>query len=218
MNTNHTDITIILDRSISMAPVTKETLAGFNKFLDEQKKAQGTATLTLHQFDHEHETPIKAQDVRHIAPITSETYVPRGNTALLDAMGRAITETGRRLDAMPERDRPSKVVVVVITDGEENSSREFTRPRVMALIKHQQDKYSWEFVFMGANQDAIQAGVNYGFMAAKSMSYAANTAGVTDSFGSIASNVGAFRSGLKCSMTFEASDYEKQAKAGAKTK
>lgn len=202
MNINHTDITIILDRSGSMAGTVNDTIGGFNRFLEDQKKVPGTATLTLHQFDHEHETPIKAQDIQRIAPLTVATYVPRGNTALLDAMGLAITETGRRLDSIHERDRAGKVVVVVITDGEENCSREFTQAKVFDLIKHQQEKYSWQFVFLGADQDAIKAGVGFGFTISNSANYAKTRGGIATTYNCAGMNLADFRTGAKATMAF----------------
>lgn len=215
MKTNHTDITIILDRSGSMAPLVKDTIGGFNRFISDQKKVVGTATLTLHQFNHDHETPIKASDIQSVSDLTASTYVPSGNTALLDALGGAITETGRRLDVTPEAQRPGKVVVVVITDGEENCSREYTRPQVFDLIQHQQKKYSWEFVFLGANQDAIKAGARYGFMASNSMNYAANDIGTDTLYRCVSSKLSDFRTKIGATMAFTSQEREEQVKAGA---
>lgn len=215
MNPNHTDITIVLDRSGSMRAVANDTIGGFNRFLEDQQKAPGTATLTLHQFDTVHETPIPAQDILRVSPLTSHTFVPRGSTALLDAMGRAVLDTGRRLDSISERDRAGKVVFVVITDGEENASHEFTRSKIFDLIKHQQEKYSWQFVFLGANQDAIKAGTSFGFVASNAMSYAANSAGSGELYRSISCNLREFRTGTKASMSFEKKDREAQTQAGA---
>lgn len=216
MKTNHTDITVVLDRSGSMASVADDTIGGFNRFLDDQKKAPGTATLSLHQFDDVFETPIKAQDVKQVPDLTNKTFVPRGSTALLDAIGRSIGDTGSRLESVSENDRAEKVVFVIITDGHENASREFTNQKVFDMIQHQRDKYSWEFVFLGANQDAIKSAVNLGMSAKNSMTYASNAVGTRAAFQSASSNLRAFRSGDAKCMAFSDQDRKDQDAAGLK--
>lgn len=205
-----TDITIVLDRSQSMHVVTEQTIVGFNKFLADQKAVPGDASLTLYLFDHEILTPLIGRNLRDVPELNNQTYVPRGNTALLDAIGRGINETGARLTAIPA----DKVVFVIITDGQENCSREFTRARVNEMIKHQQEKYSWEFVFLGANQDAIQAGGNLGVKVGNSMSYANNIAGATAMYASVSKNLRSMRVGVKADMAFEPDDITAQCNAG----
>ena len=122
MNRNLTDITVVLDRSGSMTTVMHDVTGGFDKFIEEQKKVQGEALLTLVQFDTEYEFVHKAKNIKDIPKLE---FMPRGMTALLDAMGRAITETGERLRNMKEEDRPGKVICLIITDGQENSSKEY---------------------------------------------------------------------------------------------
>lgn len=216
MKKNHTDITIVLDRSGSMASVATDTIGGFNRFLEDQKKAPGSATITLHQFDHEFETPIKASDIQSARELTGATFVPRGNTALMDAIGRAIGETGARLQASPDHERAEKVVFVIITDGQENASKEYNQAKVFEMIQHQKDKYSWEFVFMGANQDAIKAATDIGVSASNSITYAANTAGTQAMFASASSNLRSFRAGVSKSMAYSEEDRKAQLKAGVK--
>lgn len=217
MKTTHTDITVVLDRSGSMASVQDDTIGGFNRFLEDQRKAPGSASITLHQFDTVFETLIKAQDV-HAAPLLSTTtFVPRGSTALLDAIGRSIGDTGSRMESTPEADRAAKVVFVIITDGYENASHEYNQAKVFEMIKHQQDKYSWEFVFLGANQDAIKTAAGIGVHAGNSMTYASNTAGVAAAFASTSSNIRSFRAGGQ-SVRYSEADRDAQKKAGATTK
>lgn len=213
MNTK-TDITIVLDRSGSMQVIAADTIGGFNKFLEEQKTAAGEAILTLNQFDGAFETPVSCTDIRHVAPLNSTTFVPRGFTALLDAIGRTITETGARLAKLKESDRPTKVIIVIITDGEENASREFTQAKVNEMITHQREKYSWEFVFLAANQDAIKVGDRYGILRAASMTYAHTGVGATAAFASLSKNLSATRCMAKADMSFDDLDREIQAKAG----
>lgn len=215
MNPNLTDVTIILDRSGSMESIATDTIGGFNHFLEDQKKAQGECLLSLVQFDHEYTPVHSARPVRDVPPLTTKTYVPRGVTALLDAMGRTIVTTGERLAALDESARPGKVVVVVITDGLENASSEYTRDRVFALVKQQRESYSWEFVFLGANQDAILAGAGVAVAAANAMTFAANARGVRASYASLSSNMRGYRGGLVGGMAFSEDDRKKQEEAGA---
>src|SRR6185437_887189 len=116
-NPNFTDITIVLDRSGSMEVIADDTVGGFNQFLKEQKKVPGKALLTLVQFDHEYQFVHQAVPIGSVPLLTRKTYVPRGSTALLDAIGRAINETGQRLAALPEPERPGNVIVMILTDG-----------------------------------------------------------------------------------------------------
>jgi len=214
MNKNHTDITIVLDRSGSMSSVASDTIGGFNRFLADQRIAAGTASITLHQFDHEFETLINAQDVKAAADLTPATFVPRGNTALLDAIGRAIVNTGARLQAKSETERAGKVVFVIITDGQENASHEYDHGKVFEMISHQRDKYSWEFVFLGANQDAIKTASRMGVATANAMTYAHNAAGTAAAFTSTSSNLRRMRSGEAVCMAYSPADHEAQVKAG----
>ncbi len=152
MRSDLTDITVVMDRSGSMNVCLTDAEGGLNHFLDEQKKQPGEALFTLVQFDHEYEFVHRGVPIRTVPYCT---LVPRGNTALLDAVGRAIVETGERLSKMNEADRPALVVVVIITDGEENASKEFNRTKIKEMISHQQTAYNWQFTYLGANQDAF---------------------------------------------------------------
>lgn len=151
-----TDITVLLDRSGSMQSIADDTIGGFNAFLAEQKAQPGDATLSLVQFDSEgYDVVIDAKPLADAPNLTTKTFQPRASTPLLDAMGRVITDAGARFKAMAEGERPENVVVVVITDGHENASREFTAERIKAMVTHQTDVYKWSFIYLGANQDAI---------------------------------------------------------------
>lgn len=152
MKTDLTSITLVVDRSGSMMDIREDAQGGINSFLDEQAKQPGEALLTLVQFDTEYEFLHKAIP---ISEVPKYTLHPRGSTALLDAVGRAINETGERLRQMSEADRPGLVIFVVMTDGLENSSHEFTKSQLKEMIEHQQHEYRWQFTFLGANQDAF---------------------------------------------------------------
>lgn len=160
MRNDLTDITMVLDKSGSMNDCRTDAQGGLNAFIKDQKELPGEALLTLVQFDTTY------QFVHRAKPIKEVPYCylhPGGGTALLDAVGRAIIDTGDRLRQMPEKDRPGLVCFVIITDGQENSSREFTRSKIREMIQHQQDKYNWKFTFLGANQDAFAEGQSLGF-------------------------------------------------------
>src|SRR5580693_1330174 len=165
MNTELTEIAIVLDRSGSMASMAKEAIGGFNGFLDSQQKLPGDARLTLVLFDHEHIVKYDERPIKDVSPLDEHTYEPRGTTALLDAIGRTINTIGERLDKTPEPERPGKVIIAILTDGLENASQEFKPKQIRSMIEHQREKYSWEFIYLGANQDAIEVGETMGIAA-----------------------------------------------------
>ena len=159
MRTDLTDITMVIDRSGSMQSIQSDAEGGINSFIEQQKQEPGEANVTLVQFDTDYEFVHSGVPVKQIPAFK---LVPRGSTALLDAVGRAINETGARLAAMEESLRPGLVVFVIVTDGEENSSREFTRDQIRTMVEHQQSAYKWQFTFLAANQDAFAAGGSMG--------------------------------------------------------
>ena len=193
MNKNYTEIAFILDRSGSMESCPDAAIAGFNGFLREQQQAQGLAKLTLVLFDDEYLVPAQSLPVQEVVGLTRETYVPRNSTALLDAIGRTIDELGNRLADLPEQSRPGQVIVTILTDGEENSSRKFTWKDVAAKIKHQTEVYQWTFLFLGANQDAIATAAQMNIGAANSSTYVADAAGSRSSQKSLSRKVRAMR-------------------------
>ena len=174
MRNDLTDITMVVDRSGSMESIKADAEGGVNAFIDEQKNASGAALLTLVQFDNEYEFVHSGISIQQVSRFT---LVPRGSTALLDAVGRAINETGARLTAMEESQRPGLVVFVIVTDGQENSSREFNRDQIRSMIEHQQSVYSWQFTFLAANQDAFAEGTSLGIAASGIASYSADKIG-----------------------------------------
>lgn len=158
-----TDINIILDcsGSMGMGEIYNATIIGYNRFLGQQKEVKDSARINLYQFNTVRNTVYTDKDVRVAPELTRETFRPTGGTALLDAMGQTIDDVGARLRNMREEDRPEQVIVVIITDGEENSSTIFTKQQVEDKIKHQTDVYKWQFMYIGANFDAINAGHQY---------------------------------------------------------
>ncbi len=161
-------IAVLVDRSGSMAATKTDAEGGLRAFLAEQRAAPGETLVTLAQFDTEFET-VHAE--RPIADVPDYTLAPRGMTALHDAVGKLVTEVGERLAAKPEDARPSRVYVVIVTDGEENSSREWSAEQVREAVETQRRDYGWEFVFIGANQDAVLTGQSLGVPVAAAATY-----------------------------------------------
>lgn len=172
-------VAVLLDRSGSMESIKSDTEGGFNAFMGRQRREPGEVEVTLAQFDSEYDV-VYAN--RPAADVPALDLRPRGMTALYDALGRLVTDTGAQLAARPEAERPGTVVVVVLTDGHENSSVEWTHDAVRAAIKRQESDYAWDFVFLGANLDAVAIGQDLGFAADKAMTYAPSPAGVARAF------------------------------------
>lgn len=191
---NFTSINVIIDASGSMSGLYKDTIGSFNSFLKEQKDFPGEACFTLCTFNDTSHIVHNFVKIASVNDITSETYRPAGNTALLDAMGSTIDSVGSRLASMIEEERPSKVLFLIITDGEENASRRYTREQIKSMVEHQRSTYSWEFVFVGANIDAFTAGTSLGISAANSVAYTATKGGTGDLYRSISSNTSSYRS------------------------
>lgn len=202
MKQGFTDITVVLDRSGSMSAIKKDVIGGYNSFLKAQKDVEGEAIITLITFDtaSPQEVVQNRVAIKDAAMLGDENFMPRGGTPLYDAIGMAITNTGVKLAAMEEKDRPEKVVFVIITDGEENSSREFDKQAVKAMIETQTNVYKWEFVFLAANQDAMQTGTSMGFSKGNSMTYAATGLGMNNAFSAVASNLRSYRAGGQSTM------------------
>lgn len=164
----YTHIEALSDRSGSMASIMSDVEGGFNAFIAEQAKQPGRCTVSLSQFDDHYEVNYTALPVDQVPPLSIQ---PRGMTAMLDAIGRSITDLGARLAAMPEDERPGTVIVPIMTDGMENASKEWTYEAVKKLITEQEAKYGWQFLYMGADQDAIEVGAKMGIRQERSLTY-----------------------------------------------
>ena len=177
-------IAALLDRSGSMESIADDTRGGFDAYIAGQRGQSGITRVTLAQFDNDYDVVYQNRPIDEVPPLTLE---PRGMTALLDAIGRFVTEVGSGLAALPVQDRPGDVTVLVMTDGHENSSVEWTKDAVRKLISQQETVYGWDFVFLGANMDAIDVGTSLGFAPGKSLTYEASGAGVSGAFSAVAS-------------------------------
>lgn len=150
------ELVVLIDESGSMGSVVNDTIGGFNTFLDTHQKLPGEAKLTLVKFQSfgKDITAYNGIDVKLVHPLDSQTYRPGGSTALLDAVGKTIDTVGKRLADTPEEERPEKVIFMIITDGEENDSKEYNKAQIKEKTERQTKEYGWEFIFMGADQDA----------------------------------------------------------------
>jgi hypothetical protein len=199
---NLTSINVIIDASGSMSYLTHDTIGNFNTFLAEQKVVPGEAVFTLCTFNSDYRLTHDFVKIASVPALTNKTYIPQGGTALLDAMGTTINSVGQKLAAMPEDERPSKVIFLIITDGHENASRNFNSAQIKEMVSHQRDKYSWEFVFMGANIDAIAAGTNLGISMNNTMNYEATKGGTHKLFNTISESMTHYRGGAASTADF----------------
>jgi hypothetical protein len=197
---NLTHLLVISDRSGSMEFGQKDAEGGINAFIDEHKKAPGNADITFVEFDTRHDTVYSGP----IKDMPRYQLLPRGGTALLDAIGFAVTGLGVELAARPEDKRPGAVIVVVSTDGEENSSYEWEQEKVKDLLKRQQDDYSWKVIFLGANIDAVTTGASYGISAASSMTFDMDN--VIGTYAMAAANTTAYRGSVAAGASTAESD------------
>lgn len=194
MNKNLTEIAYILDRSSSMSCMVKPAIAGFNQFLAQQQEAPGEARLSLVLFNDRIRAPFLSTPLEEVAKLDRDSYVPRGTTALLDAIGTTVRHIGKRLANTPEADRPEQVVVAIFTDGYENASKKYDRNKIARMIKHQQEKYSWKFLFLAANQDAIAEAEQLGIAPGNAGTIQFSEAGILTSSRAISRKLNAMRS------------------------
>jgi hypothetical protein len=173
-------LTVVLDRSGSMQAMRDDAIGGFNAFVERQRAEPGEATLTLAQFDHEYEVVLRGVPLRDVPELTAASFQPRGQTALYDAIGRAIDDTLLDVSRVPEAQRPD-VIVAILTDGEENASVELSHPALKRRIEAQ-SAMGWEFVFLAANVDVARASARMGFRPDKSRGYDGSKEGMRRAF------------------------------------
>jgi hypothetical protein len=209
---DYTHMAVILDRTGSMESIRDDTIGGFNAFLNEQKQQPGKATLTLVQFDSQdpYEAIHQVKTIKEVPELTKETYVPRATTPLLDAIGRGINDLGKCLADMKEDDKPSKVVFVVITDGQENASREFRRDQILKMINEKEKQYGWQFVFLSADLDAINDALDHGFQAKAAMAFDQTGVGAQNAWASVSQNIANYWSSKAKDVSFSEEDRKKQ--------
>lgn len=210
---NITELVFVLDRSGSMAGLESDTIGGFNSLIREQKKKEGKCYVSTVLFDHESKVIHDRIDLKDVPDMTSEDYVVRGCTALIDALGGAIRHIGDIHKYARPEDVPEHTMFVVMTDGMENASRFYTAKDVKSLIKRCKSKYGWEFLFIGANIDAVETAKNYGIDSGRAVNYNADRRGTDIVFQTVC----AAATNLRASGTIQAdwrktidSDYKKR--------
>lgn len=216
MNEDSTHISVILDRSGSMESIRDDTIGGFNAFLNTQKQQPGKATLTLVQFD----TQDPYEIIHHFVPVTKvpeltrETYVPRASTPLLDALGRSINDLEKQIADMKEPEKPSRVVMAFVTDGQENSSREFRKDQIEKMIQEKQGRNGWQFIFLSADLAAIEDALAVGFKHASTMAFGKTARGTAAAWSLMSDKIVDYRGRRRQAVEFTEEDRQKMEREG----
>ena len=193
MKKNLTELVFILDKSGSMSGLEKDTIGGFNSLLDQQRKVDGECVITTVLFDNRYELLHDRIDIRAVQPITGKEYFVGGSTALLDAIGKTIHKIGAVQKNTTEDYRAEKVMFVIITDGEENASRHYSSAQIRQMIQHQKERYGWEFIFLGANIDAVETAGRFGIDADRAVDYVPDGEGTELNYRMMSETVATFR-------------------------
>ncbi len=208
MKENATHIAVILDRTGSMESIRDDIIGGFNTFLKEQQEQPGSATVSLVQFDSQnpYEVIHRFKPIQQIPGLDRRTYVPRASTPLLDAIGRGINDLESSLSGIPESDRPEKIIMAIVTDGQENASHEFTRDQIVKMIKDKTDNANWQFVYLSADLQAIQDAHGYGVQMDAAMYFKKSGKGSEAVFNALSMRMSDYRASRKSKMEFEEED------------
>ena len=193
MKKDLTELVFILDSSGSMSGLESDTIGGYNSMLEKQKKEPGEAVVTTVLFDDRYELLHDRINLKGIAPITDKEYFVRGSTALLDAVGKTINKIGNVQKHTAEDERAENIMFIITTDGMENASREFSYEKVRGMIEHQKNKYGWEFIFLGANIDAVATAERFGIRKDRAVNYNADSEGTLLNFEVISETVSCVR-------------------------
>lgn len=188
-----TELVFILDRSGSMSGLESDTIGGYNAMLEKQKKEPGEAVITTVLFDDKYELLHDRINLQGIEPITDKEYFVRGSTALLDAVGKTINKIGNVQKHTANGEQAEHVMFVITTDGMENASREFSCEKVRQMIEHQKSKYGWEFIFLGANIDAVSTAERFGISKDRAANYNADSEGTLLNYEVISETVSCLR-------------------------
>jgi len=194
---NKTELVFIIDRSGSMGGLESDTIGGFNSLIEEQKELEGEVRVSTVLFDNKHEVIHNRLNLDNIKPLTRKEYYVRGTTALLDAIGRAIRKIHHKYCDTLKEERPGKVMFVITTDGYENASKEFTYSMIKQRIEEMRSKYDWEFIFLGANIDAVKEARRFGIQEERAVRYHADKEGVKRNYKAMGKVVTSFRTSLE---------------------
>ena len=213
MRKNLTELVFILDRSGSMAGLELDTIGGFNSMIAKQKREAGEAVISTVLFDNSSEVIHDRVDIQKIEPMTEKQYYVRGCTALLDAIGGAIHHIGNVHKYARDEDRPEHTLFIITTDGMENASHKYSSDRVKKMIERQKTKYGWEFLFLGANIDAVETAGNFGIDADRAVNYHCDSEGTALNYEVLSEAI----CSIRCSRPIDAkwksrieSDYERR--------
>ena len=215
MKKDLTELVFILDRSGSMAGLESDTIGGYNAMLKKQKAEAGEAIVTTVLFDDDYQLLHDRIDIRGIKPITEKDYYVRGSTALLDALGRTISKIGNAQRHTSDELRAERVLFVITTDGMENASREYSYAKIRHMVERQQQKYGWEFIFLGANIDAAETAGRFGISADRAANYHADSEGTSLNFAVVGEAVSHIRMNKSMASDWKAridEDFEKRGK------
>ena len=210
-----TELVFILDRSGSMGGLEKDTIGGFNAMLKKQKKQEGEVLVSTVLFNSHSKVIHDRVPLEQVQPMTEEDYCVGGTTALLDAVGGAIKHIGMVHKYARPEDRPEKTMVIITTDGMENASRKYTYDKVRQMIEHEKEKYGWEFLFLGANIDAVQEAARFGISADRAADYHCDQKGTALNYEVISEAVTSVRACRSVEANWKAridEDYQKRGK------
>lgn len=196
MRNDLTELVFIMDKSGSMHGLEADTIGGFNSLIEKQKKEDGKALVTTILFDDKTEIVHDRVDLEYIRNLNNEQYVTGGSTALLDAVGGAVSHIRKIHKYIRPEDVPAKTLFIITTDGMENASRRYTYDKVKKLIEHQKAKYGWEFIFLGANIDAAETAVSMGISRNRAADYISDRAGTALNYSVLSEVASAVRSGV----------------------
>ena len=195
MNSNLTELVFILDRSGSMAGLEADTIGGFNAMLEKQKREEGEAYLSAVLFSNNSTVLYDRVNIKKVEPMTERQYFVGGCTALLDAIGDAVHHIGNVHKYARREDRPAKTLFVITTDGMENASRRYTYDEVRRMIERQRDRYGWEFLFLGANMDAVSTARHFGIREDRAVRYQCDSKGTALNYKVLSDTIGCVRAG-----------------------
>ncbi|WP_342567412.1 hypothetical protein MKY09_01605 [Psychrobacillus sp. FSL K6-4046] len=203
MQKNVTELVFILDKSGSMAGLETDTIGGFNAMLDKQKKEKGEAIVTTVLFSDDYELLHDRINIKGVSFMTDRDYQVGGMTALLDAIGSSIQKIGNTQKRTSYEERANRVLFVITTDGMENSSCEYNYEKIRSMISRQKEKYGWEFIFLGANIDAIATAANFGIAEEFAVKYYADKEGTRLNYESVSDVVSSYRNGAKINKSWK---------------
>ena len=193
MNKNLTELVFVLDKSGSMSGLEKDTIGGFNSMLEKQRKETGDVVISTILFDDRMQVLHDRENLAGIKNLTDQDYQVGGCTALLDALGKSIKHINKVQKAIPEDERPAKTLFVITTDGQENSSHEFSYEKIKKMVEKKQEKKQWEFLFLGANMDAISAAADIGIKANRATNFHSDAVGTAVNYSALSKAVSKFR-------------------------